>query len=94
MGARNRGGIGLSYRPARPHRLAEFIPWNQFRGPISFKNTGSDRCCCQAVNVPAHVKTIRYRVGLYTNEVPRKHHVHKVGQSVQEMPNTVHVYSV
>ncbi len=23
MGARNRGGIGLSYRPARLHRLAE-----------------------------------------------------------------------
>ncbi len=27
MGARNRAGKGLSYRPARPHRLAEFIPW-------------------------------------------------------------------
>ncbi len=35
MGARNQGGIGLSYRPARLHRLAEFIPWNQFRGPIN-----------------------------------------------------------
>jgi hypothetical protein len=35
MGAKNRGGIGLSYRPARLHRLAEFIPWNQFRGPIN-----------------------------------------------------------
>ncbi len=42
MGARHRGGIGLSYRPAgfsyrpaRLHRLAEFIPWNQFRGPIN-----------------------------------------------------------
>ncbi len=35
MGARNRGGIGLSYRPARLHRLAEFIPWNQFRGSIN-----------------------------------------------------------
>ncbi len=34
MGARHRGGIGFSYRPARLHRLAEFIPWNQFRGPI------------------------------------------------------------
>jgi hypothetical protein len=30
MGARNQGGIGLSYRPARLHRLAEFIPWNRF----------------------------------------------------------------
>jgi hypothetical protein len=35
MEARNRGGIGLSYRPARLHRLEEFIPWNQFRGPIN-----------------------------------------------------------
>jgi hypothetical protein len=26
MGARNRVGIGLPYRPARLHRLAEFIP--------------------------------------------------------------------
>jgi hypothetical protein len=34
LGARNRGGRGLSYRPARLHRLAEFIPWNRFRGPI------------------------------------------------------------
>jgi hypothetical protein len=35
MGARSRGGIGLSYRPARLHRLAEFISWNQFLGPIN-----------------------------------------------------------
>jgi hypothetical protein len=40
MGARNRGGIGLSYRPARLHRLAEFIPWNQFRGPINISKYG------------------------------------------------------
>jgi hypothetical protein len=33
MGARNRVGIGLSYWPARLHRLAELIPWNQFRTP-------------------------------------------------------------
>jgi hypothetical protein len=26
MGARNRGGIGLAYRPSRLHRLEEFIP--------------------------------------------------------------------
>ncbi len=42
MGARNLGGRGLSYRPARLHRLAEFIPWNRFRDPYTFKNTGSD----------------------------------------------------
>jgi hypothetical protein len=35
MRARNRGGIGLSYRPARLHRVAEFIPWNRFLGSIN-----------------------------------------------------------
>ncbi len=34
MGAMNRVGIGLSYRPARLHRQAEFIPWNRFLGSI------------------------------------------------------------
>ncbi len=34
-GARNRVWIGLSYRPARLHRLAKLIPWNRFMG--SFK---------------------------------------------------------
>jgi hypothetical protein len=40
MGARHRGGIGFSYRPARLHRLAEFIPWNQCRGPINIYKYG------------------------------------------------------
>ncbi len=35
MGARNRAVTGLSYRPARLHRLAEFIPWSQFLGSIN-----------------------------------------------------------
>jgi hypothetical protein len=30
MGARNREGIGLSYRPARLHSLTELIPGNRF----------------------------------------------------------------
>ncbi len=30
MGARNRVGIGLSYRPAMLHRQTESIPWNWF----------------------------------------------------------------
>jgi hypothetical protein len=34
MGARNRVGIGLSYRPARLQRLAELIPWNGFLGSL------------------------------------------------------------
>jgi hypothetical protein len=37
MEARKQGGIGLSCRPARLYRLAEFIPWNQF-------HTGSVWC--------------------------------------------------
>jgi hypothetical protein len=32
MGPRNRVGKGLSYRPARLHRLTEMIPWNRFLG--------------------------------------------------------------
>ncbi len=28
--ARNREGLGLSYRPARLHRLAGLVPWNRF----------------------------------------------------------------
>jgi hypothetical protein len=34
-GARNRVGIGLSYRLVRLHRLAELIPWNQFSGSLN-----------------------------------------------------------
>jgi hypothetical protein len=35
MGARNREGMGLSYRPpARQHRLAESDPWNRFLGSL------------------------------------------------------------
>jgi hypothetical protein len=34
LGARNRLGIGLSYRPARLHGLAELIPWNRFLGSL------------------------------------------------------------
>jgi hypothetical protein len=35
MGARHRVGTGLSYRPARLHRLVEFMPWNRFLGSIN-----------------------------------------------------------
>ncbi len=34
MGARNRVGIGLSYRPARLQRLAGSIHWNRFLGSL------------------------------------------------------------
>jgi hypothetical protein len=35
MGARNRVGIGLLYRPAGLHRLAEFIHWNRCLSSIN-----------------------------------------------------------
>jgi hypothetical protein len=37
MEARNRVGIGLSYRPARLHSLAELVPWNRFLGSLKLK---------------------------------------------------------
>ncbi len=33
-GARNRVEIGLSYRSARLHSLAELVPWNRFLGSL------------------------------------------------------------
>jgi hypothetical protein len=62
MGARNQGGIGLSYpwnkeapyRPARLHRLAEFIPWNRFLGSINVKNTVSG--CWRAGAAPKSIE--------------------------------------
>jgi hypothetical protein len=38
MGARNRIGIRLSYRPARLLRLTELIPWNQYLQSENFNN--------------------------------------------------------
>ncbi len=35
MGARNRVGIGLSYRTTRLYRLAELIHWNRFLGSLN-----------------------------------------------------------
>ncbi len=40
MGARNRIGIGLSYRPARLYAVAELIPWNRFLGSLKVKKFG------------------------------------------------------
>jgi hypothetical protein len=43
MVARNRVGIGLSYRPARLHRLGKLIPWNRFLGSSKVLNSGFDK---------------------------------------------------
>ncbi len=34
LGVKNPVGIGLSYRPARLHRLAELVPKNRFLGSL------------------------------------------------------------
>ncbi len=54
MGARNRVGIGLSYWPARLHRLAESVPWNRFLGSLKVKKFGrgkifSQICHCRGI---------------------------------------------
>jgi hypothetical protein len=36
MGAKNRIGIGFSYRPARLHRREKSFPWNRFLGSFKF----------------------------------------------------------
>ncbi len=43
MGARNRVGIGLSYQPARLHRLVESIPRNRFLGSLKVYKFGLRR---------------------------------------------------
>jgi hypothetical protein len=45
MGARNRVGRRLSYRPARLYRLAELNPWNRFLESLKAKTSGSGRIC-------------------------------------------------
>jgi hypothetical protein len=50
VGARNRVGIGLSYRPARLHRLAETFPWNRFLGSIKVKKYRLWNAKAQVIN--------------------------------------------
>jgi hypothetical protein len=72
MGARNRVGIGLSYRPARLHRLAELIPWNRFLGSINVRlkiralSAGPAVCPASVSTPPPHVTT-KPNLCRYTN---------------------------
>jgi hypothetical protein len=43
MGARNRVGLGLPYRPARLNRPAESIPRNRFLGSLKALKIPSQR---------------------------------------------------
>jgi hypothetical protein len=40
VGARNRVGTELSYRPARLRSLAELVPWNRFLGSLKIEKFG------------------------------------------------------
>ncbi len=51
-GARNRVGMGLSYWPARLHRLAEMIPWNS-DSAVDSASLGSLAGTSNRVVVPA-----------------------------------------
>jgi hypothetical protein len=64
MGTRHRGGIGFSYRPARLHRLAEFNPWNQFRGPINIKKYGLWSGVQTGVNTAEHSWSLPEQTGV------------------------------
>ncbi len=62
-GARNLVGIGLLYRPARLHRLAESIPQNRFLGSLKLKYTVSGRHQQRGLanrNQPTHKENILY----------------------------------
>jgi len=55
-GPRNRVRIGLSYRPARLHRLAESIPWNRFLGSLKVLK---DRLCTAVKSIaPVFAKNL------------------------------------
>jgi hypothetical protein len=62
MGARNRVGTGLQYRPDRLHRLADSIPCNRFLGFLNvyefgFKMLYLPPCLGITVYDHDHVKT-------------------------------------
>jgi hypothetical protein len=65
MGTRNRIVIGLSYRPARLHRQARFLPWSPFLGSINVQkywalNLFKKRQCLVHAS---HMYCISHRVG-------------------------------
>jgi hypothetical protein len=64
MGARHREGIGLSYRPAILHRMAELMPWNRFLGLINVLKCG---LCMDVQCVPISTASSLQGVFLSTN---------------------------
>jgi hypothetical protein len=77
MGARNRVGIGLSYRRSRLQRLTKLVPWNRFLGSLKFKNSGS------SIGIDSHLQCMG-RLGGGDGGVVR------VCKRVNEEKKTVH----
>jgi hypothetical protein len=50
MGARNREGIGLSYRPARQHSLAELVPSTSLESILGLLKSLKIRALCTCCN--------------------------------------------
>ncbi len=85
LGARNRVGIGLSYRPARLH-----IGWrNSFLGSIpglqTFKNTGSGRGCSQTMK--GENKSVGILTGFGRKKDPQIGHKIGEGCGQQAVPD-------
>jgi hypothetical protein len=57
MGARNREGIGLSYRPAR---LEKLIPWNRFMSSLNFKLRAQNPIRHTKAHFEPHASTVRF----------------------------------
>jgi hypothetical protein len=82
MGARNRVGIVLSYRPARLYRLAESISWNLLMGTLKVLKILARLLCRKAKVLEEKYRTeeaigiLRRVTRLYPNNKPAQvHHV-------------------
>ncbi len=91
MGARNRVGISLSYRPAWLHRLPVLIPWNRFLGSWKFKNTGSGFILTYLVPAEDHGPVVPVVQG-----VPRVGGVDptRAEETIQQTPSSCNRYTV
>ncbi len=90
MGARNRVGIGLLYRPAKLHRLAELITWNRFLGSLKFKNLGSadNRSTAKMLSMNELNKVTRVK-----SRRCKKKQLRKRGSYNVELPLALRTYS-
>ncbi len=93
IGARNRVGVGLSYRFARLHRLAEQIPWNRVLGSLKvyrfvFRNLIKNE---RFSNLVSRLENIRTRKSQYTTPGSRQHRLPAINStgSIDSPPITI-----